>query len=308
MDNERRFDNVDDLSRQIASEKNLIKHVVEQREFQNPAYGPVLDVKNKEDLQTHVRETLVSEKTECFRSDEEFQKGTLFFYNRDTNTFIVVPGDDRKEPSVYRPKEHEEKFQQKFKSVSDRQLEEKGCAPEIKHGIYELVPELAREQPQITKDFTATSQELTTPKARISEAVPSMPEIAGTAGRVAGKAEHVVMEVGEAVLDAASELAMWLEAALGGASRKAPGGAEYTPLMSADPSRAAPTEKSQTQKDREFLGKQDENAHRDANVKDVMTRSPIAIDASLTDRVRRDQEKATRDRDELYRDDWEPER
>jgi hypothetical protein len=71
---------------------------------------------------------------------------------------------------------------------------------------------------------------------------------------------------------------------------------------SADQEPPAAPENSQTRKDKEFMGKQDENAHRDANVKDLMNRSPVSIDATLIARVQRDLEEQQRRREELYRD------
>jgi len=136
----------------------------------------------------------------------------------------------------------------------------------------------------------------------------SVGELIRSAERAAGSMEQVAGGVAGGIAKGLESFALGFEAFFFGASRQAPGGAEYE-LPSAAPEPPAAPEKSQTRKDKEFMGKQDENAHRDANVKDLMTRSPVAIDATLIARVRRDLEEQQRRREELYRDDdWDRDR
>ena len=142
------------------------------------------------------------------------------------------------------------------------------------------------------------------------DSLPSVGELSRSAERAAGSLEKVAGDVAGAVAKGLESFALGFEAFFFGASRQAPGGAEYVPPSAAPEPPAAP-EKSQTRKDKEFMGKQDENAHRDANVKDLMNRSPVAIDATLIARVQRDLEEQQRRREELYRDlddDWDRDR
>jgi hypothetical protein len=142
------------------------------------------------------------------------------------------------------------------------------------------------------------------------DSLPSMWELSRSAERAAGSMEQIAGGVAGAVAKGLESFALGFEAYFFGASRQAPGGAEYVPPSAAAEPPAAP-EKSQTRKDKEFMGKQDENAHRDANVKDVMNRSPVSIDATLIARVQRDLEEQQRRREELYRDlddDWDRDR
>ena len=131
--------NEQDFAEAIASDKKFRKH---GHEFRNPERGPVQDVLTRDDLQKHVQATLVSEQTQCFAVKGGFEKGTLYFYNRDSNTLIVVPGDKALDPTVYRPDEKEQKFQEKIDKTTDQQ----GYAPEIKRGMYALIPELRHER------------------------------------------------------------------------------------------------------------------------------------------------------------------
>jgi hypothetical protein len=138
----------------------------------------------------------------------------------------------------------------------------------------------------------------------------SVGELSRSAERAAGSLEQVAGGVAGGIAKGLESFALGFEAYFFGASRQAPGGAEYVPPSAAQEPPAAP-EKSQTRKDKEFMGKQDENAHRDANVKDLMNRSPVAIDATLIARVQRDLEEPQRRREELYRDrddDWDRDR
>ena len=94
--------NEQDFVEAIASDKKFLER---GHEFRNPERGPVQDVLARDDLQKHVQATLVSEQTQCFKVKGGFEKGTLYFYNRDSNTLIVVQGDKALDPTVYRPSE-----------------------------------------------------------------------------------------------------------------------------------------------------------------------------------------------------------
>ena len=152
------IDDLDELAKEIA-EHSYQKHILEKKEHENKSLGIELNITTPEQFQGHIRETLEDEKTQCFRVEQGVQQGTLYFYNDQTNTYIMVPSQEDLEPTAFRPEDHEKKFEIK----KNRATDEQGYEPEIQHGIYELVPELKREQ--------ELSQDSDNPKSReVSEA------------------------------------------------------------------------------------------------------------------------------------------
>lgn len=103
-------------------------------------------VKNKDDLVNHIYDTLRDDKTAMIRCENGGQStnaGVCFAYNKETNTMLVFhPDKNDYSHTAYCPKDGENRFAVKVKNVTKDQS---GRVPEIKHGIYELMPELKRE-------------------------------------------------------------------------------------------------------------------------------------------------------------------
>jgi len=137
----RTVNDIDELAKEIA-EHSYQKHILEMKEHEDKSLGIELNINTPEQFQQHIRETLEDEQTRCFRVEQGVQQGTLYFYNDQTNTYIVVPSQEDQKPTAFRPEDHEKKFEDKI----DRTVKNQGYTPEIQHGIYELVPELKREQ------------------------------------------------------------------------------------------------------------------------------------------------------------------
>lgn len=144
------------------------------------------------------------------------------------------------------------------------------------------------------------------------DSLPSVGELSRSIERSVDKVEGVAAKGLGVALDAVQAVALGAEEFwFGGALRKAPGGAEYVPPAAAGPPPIAAPEKSQTRKDKEYMGNQDENAHREANVQANAERSPVSVNAEMIARMRRDLEQQREKRKELYRDrddDWDRDR
>lgn len=123
-----------------------------------------LCVKNNDDLVKHIYETLESEKTQLIRCDDgvaSTNSGVCFAYNKDSNTMIVFkPDGDNFKHTAYCPKDGEARFEVKKTNVK---IDQGGLEPEIKHGIYELLPELKKEQErtQSASEATTAPKEMT---------------------------------------------------------------------------------------------------------------------------------------------------
>ena len=128
---ERHIDSVSSLAGEIASH-SFEKHVIRAGEFGNYS---------EKDFREHIRNTLESDETKCFKVVDGVEKGTMYFYNEQSNTVIVVPGKKALEPTCYRLPKNVHKFQTKIVKTAKQQ----GYEPEIKRGIYELMPELKKE-------------------------------------------------------------------------------------------------------------------------------------------------------------------
>jgi len=135
---DRDVSSVYDLTEDIA--KHAFKNHI--NEFRDKTLGPVVDIQTQENFRQHAQQTLESYQTKCFQVEQGFEKGARYFYNEQSNTMIVVPGDKNLEPTMYRPDTHEKKFEEKIEKTSRQQ----GYEPEIKRGIYELIPELSEQQ------------------------------------------------------------------------------------------------------------------------------------------------------------------
>ena len=150
---ERNICDIDKLCDEITSH-SYSEH---RDDFNNDNLGTTLKIKNIKDFNSHVKETLTSKETLCFEVSSGPQKGTKFFYNENTNSMIIVPGlkklEDGKElpPTIYRPKTGKKYFKDKLERVE----KEQGFEPEIKHGIYELLPALEKSsRPLMVKERT----------------------------------------------------------------------------------------------------------------------------------------------------------
>lgn len=125
-------------------------------------------------------------------------------------------------------------------------------------------------------------------------------------------AEGVASKGAEMVLEAGEALAMWLESALGGASRKAPGGAEYAPPAAAGtPPPLAVTKPPWLEKQEKLRTTSGVEATQDPAVKGRVEEKQGQSFGELFEEIRRNNEKAARERAELYRDrddDWDRDR
>ncbi len=132
---------IDTLITDIA-DHSYEKHVVQRNEFSNKVEnGQALTITTQEEFRQHIQETLESEQTRCFKVSDGVEKGTMYFYNDQSNTMIVIPGRKDLKPTAYRPEAGAQKFEDKVEKTSKQQ----GYEPEISHGIYELIPELKKE-------------------------------------------------------------------------------------------------------------------------------------------------------------------
>lgn len=140
---ERHVDSVSSLAGEIAAH-SFDKHVMRAGEFGNDSnekYGIKLGIDNEKDFREHIKKTLESDETKCFKVSDGIEIGTMYFYSEQSNTLIVVPGKKALEPTCYRPPENVHKFQTKIIKTAKQQ----GYMPEIKRGIYDLMPELTKE-------------------------------------------------------------------------------------------------------------------------------------------------------------------
>ena len=164
-------------------------------------------------------------------------------------------------------------------------------------------------QPQAQLSWTQ-AQEVVTKRANERgsipidrfEAVPSAWEIGRGAEAAVDVAEGVVSTGAEMVLGAGEALAMWLEAALGGASRKAPGGAEYVPPSAAGPPPPVVEKPAWLQEKDKLRTTSGVEATQDQAVKSKVEEKQGQSHAEVWAEMRRANEKAARERAELYRD------
>ena len=142
MMNERNLYDIDKLCDEITAH-SYSEH---KDDFTNGNLGDALKIKSRKDFHDHAKETLKNTETLCFEASSGPQKGTKFFYNENTNSMIIVPGLEKlkngKElpPTMYRPEKRKEHFKNKIERVE----KEQGFEPEIKKGIYELLPALEK--------------------------------------------------------------------------------------------------------------------------------------------------------------------
>lgn len=156
---ERQIDDVQDLAAEIADHA-FEKHKLE---FQDKHLGPEIKIETKEDFEKHILATLESSETKCFKVEDGFEKGTCYFYNQETNTFIVVPGEKSLEPTCFRPKDFEIKLDAKIEKTT----REQGFEPELKNGINELLPELKKEAQLDNKQKAMTWYEVAQKRAAL---------------------------------------------------------------------------------------------------------------------------------------------
>ena len=208
------------------------------------------------------------------------------------------------EPDAERQAAEEQPAERRAAEVATPEAEAKAglaLAPEEQTSETK-VPERESDSPVV--DVEAVTLEV--------DSLPSVGELSRSMERGVDKVEGVAAKGLGVALDAVQAVALGAEELwFGGASRKAPGGAEYVPPGAAGPPPSAAPEKSQTRKDKEFMGNQDENAHREANVQANAERSPVSINAEMIARMRRDLEQQREKRKELYRDrddDWDRDR
>jgi hypothetical protein len=116
-------------------------------------------------------------------------------------------------------------------------------------------------------------------------------------------AEGAVSTGAEMVLGAGEKLAMWLEAALGGASRKAPGGAEYVPPAAAGPPPPVVERRDAGKEKQERLRTTSGvEATQDAAVKDRVDEKQGQGFGEQYEELRRQKEKEAWERAQRYRE------
>jgi hypothetical protein len=134
------MDNEDSRVREIAHE---IVHAHGQDHISDFAS---IGVKDRGGMEDHVYNTLISGDTEMIRCEDKLNStnsGVCFAYNAKTNTMLVFNPDEKDfTHTAYCPDDNENRLQVKIKNVTKDQ----GYAPEVKRGIYELLPELKKEQ------------------------------------------------------------------------------------------------------------------------------------------------------------------
>lgn len=130
-----------ELSEKIARDHACEKH---RAKFNDPSYGPVLNISSEKELAEHIYQTLIDNQTEMFRVAGGNQSGACFAYHQDSNTylFFCLPENERMRPTAYRPKDGEKRFQEKHKRAKQEHEKIGLGSPEIKHGIHEILPEL----------------------------------------------------------------------------------------------------------------------------------------------------------------------
>ncbi|NTU49795.1 MAG: hypothetical protein HGA87_02700 [Desulfobulbaceae bacterium] len=111
-------------------------------EFKDPRLGPVQNVETMSDYREHIINTMKDPETKCFIGQNDSDKNALFLYNEKTNTYIVVPEDQKHSATMFRPEDFGEKFKEKHR----KQMDSQGQLPEIKQGVYELLPSLENAQ------------------------------------------------------------------------------------------------------------------------------------------------------------------
>jgi hypothetical protein len=133
------------------------------------------------------------------------------------------------------------------------------------------------------------------------ESLPSLGEIGRSVERSSDKVEHVAAKGLGVALDAVEVLALGAEAFLFGGSRKAPGGAEYVPPGTA--ARPPVVEKPPSLQERDKDGTASGvEATNDPALKGKVEQSQGQSFAEQWEEIRRANEKAARERQELYRD------
>lgn len=128
---------IDDVSEKIAKH-SYGKH---KNDFLNQNFGYIIHINNRDDFKRHAVETLIDKNSSCFIVEIGVEKETIHCYNKDSNTLISIPGNGSP-PTMYRPKERNH-FEKKIYKTIDQQG---GKTPEIKNGIYELLPALEKNR------------------------------------------------------------------------------------------------------------------------------------------------------------------
>jgi hypothetical protein len=112
-----------------------------------------LGVSNYEELVKHFYQTLKSKETELIRCNDNAispksgvkstNAGVCVAYNEKSNTMLIFkPFDEQHIPTAHRPKLGRKHFNGKITNI---ETDQGGQTPDIKHDIYELLPELKRE-------------------------------------------------------------------------------------------------------------------------------------------------------------------
>jgi hypothetical protein len=143
------------------------------------------------------------------------------------------------------------------------------------------------------------------------EEVPSAWEIGRGAEAAVDMAEGVAVKGLGAVTQAASAFVLGIEYLLGGAARHAPGGAEYAPPAAAGPPPPVVEKPPWLEKKEKLRTTSGVEATQDQEVKGRVEEKQGQSFGELFAEIQRNNEKAARERAELYRDrddDWDRDR
>ncbi|KJV04956.1 hypothetical protein [Methylocucumis oryzae] len=146
----------------------LAKKIVSSLHSQNHLneFEPI-GVKNNDDMVQHVYKTLLSQETKltkCAEGVKSTNAGVCFAYNEKTNTMIVFhPDKNDFTHTVYRPNDGKERFDVKVRNIT---IAQGGQTPEIKRGIFELMPELEHKAHKKQEQKTQSNKSAEAERAR----------------------------------------------------------------------------------------------------------------------------------------------
>ena len=163
------YKNVEEISDRIDCVTKVSKHVYGQKgnEFNDPSRGQPQNIHTMADYRQHAIDTMKDPATSCFVGQNGSDKNALFFYNKNTNTYLVVPQDSTASATMYRPNDSEQKFSEKHA----KQVDAQGRLPEIKSGAYDLLPQLEKDQTKVLaiENKQTSGEVILAPQAALAE-------------------------------------------------------------------------------------------------------------------------------------------
>ncbi len=116
-------------------------HVVRLGKFRNPAYGPPVEIRNREEFQAHIERVLEGPDTQCFRafSTEQKDRQADIYYHAPTNTAVIVPENPHQPATAFRPETKQAYFNKRLEDA--RSVETSITIEPKRGGIHALYPE-----------------------------------------------------------------------------------------------------------------------------------------------------------------------